>query len=67
MMLLLMLLVHFLECDENAAEVECKSPQTEPDAVLELQRKIKLLETQLAECQEKLSEAEKENAMLLER
>ena len=43
----LMLLVHFLECDENAAEVECESPQTEPDGVLELQRKIELLETQL--------------------
>ena len=56
----------FSECDENTAEVECKSPQTEPDVFLELQRKIELLETQLAECQEKLSEAEKENAMLLE-
>ena len=56
----LMLLVHFLECDENAAEVECESPQTEPDGVLELQRKIELLETQLADRQEKLSEEEKE-------
>ena len=57
----------FSECDENAAEVECESPQTEPDCVLELQRRIELLETQLADCQEKLSEAEKENAVLLER
>ena len=56
----------FSECDENAAEVECESPQTEPDGVLELQRKIELLETQLADCQEKLSEAEKEYAVLLE-
>ena len=38
----------FSECDENAAEVECESPQTEPDCVLELQRRIELLETQLA-------------------
>ena len=56
----------FSECDENAAEVECESPQTEPDGVLELQRKIELLETQLADCQKKLSEAEKEYAVLLE-
>ena len=56
----------FSECDENAAEEECESPQTEPDGVLELQRKIELLETQLADCQEKLSEAEKEYAVLLE-
>lgn len=46
--------------------MECKSPQTEPDVVLELQMKIELLETQLADCQEKLSEADKENAVLLE-
>jgi len=58
----------FSECDENsAAEVGCKSSQTESDVVLELQRKIELLETQLADCQEKLNEAEKENALLLER
>ena len=57
----------FSECDENAAEVECESPQTEPDCVLELQRRIELLETQLTDCQEKLSEAGKENAVLLER
>ena len=55
----------FLECDKNAAEVGCESPQTEPDFVLELQRKIELLETQLADCQKKLSEAEKETAVLL--
>ena len=57
----------FSEYDENAAEVECEFPQTEPDCVFELQRRIELLETQLADCQEKLSEAEKENAVLLER
>ena len=59
----------FSQCDENAAEVECEaeSPQTEPDVVFQLQRKIESLETQLADCQEKLSEAEKENAVLLER
>ena len=51
----------FSECDENAAEVECESPQTEPDGVLELQRKIELLETQLADRQEKLSEEGKEH------
>ena len=56
----------FLEFDENAAaEVGCESPQTEPDVVFELQRKIGLLETQLADCQKKLNEAEKENALLL--
>ena len=46
--------------------MECESPQTEPDGVLELQRKIELLETQLADCQQKLSKAEKEYAVLLE-
>lgn len=56
----------FSECDENAAEVGCESPHTEPDFALELQRKIGLLETELADCQENLSEAEKENAVLLE-
>ena len=55
----------FSQCDQHAAEVECEPPQTGPDAVLELERKIALLETQLADCQEKLSEAEKENAVLL--
>jgi len=54
------------ECNENAAEVGRESPQTGHDVVLELQRKIELLETQLAVCQEKLNEAEKENAVLLE-
>lgn len=48
-------------------ECETESPQTEPDVVFQLQRKIESLETQLADCQEKLSEAEKENAVLLER
>ena len=59
----------FSQCDENAAEVACEteSPQTEPDVIFELQRKIESLETQLADCQEKLSEAEKENAVLLAR
>ena len=56
----------FSKCDENAVEVEYESPQTEPDGVLELQRKIELLETQQADCQENLSEAEKEYAVLLE-
>ena len=56
----------YSECDETA-EVDCESHQTEPDVVLELQRKIALLETQLADCQDKLSEVEKENAVLLER
>jgi len=57
----------FSQCDQHAAEVECETPQTGPDAVLELERKTALLETQLADCQEKLSEAEKENAVLLGR
>jgi len=56
----------FSQCDQHAAEVECEPPQTGPDAVLELERKIALLETQLADCQEKLSEAKKENVVLLE-
>jgi len=53
----------FSQCDQHAAEVECEPP----DVILELQRKIALLETQLADCQEKLSEAEKENSALLGR
>lgn len=53
----------FSQCDQHAAEVECEPP----NVILELQRKIALLETQLANCQEKLSEAEKENAALLRR
>lgn len=53
----------FSQCDQHAAEVECEPS----DVILELQRKIALLETQLADCQEKLSEAEKENAALLGR
>lgn len=55
-----------LQSDQHA-EVECEFPQTVPDIVLELQRKIALLETQLADCQEKLSEAEKEKEILLGR
>ena len=51
----------FSQCDQHAAEVECEPP----GVIFELQRKIALLETQLADCQEKLSEAEKENAALL--
>ena len=42
----------FLQSDQHA-ELECEFPQTVPDIVLELQRKIALLETQLADCQEK--------------
>ena len=57
----------YSECDETAAEVDLGFRQTEPNVVLELQRKIALLETQLADCQDKLSEVEKENAVLLER
>lgn len=53
--------------DENAVELESETPQTEPDIFLELQRKIALLEIELADCQEKLWEAEKEKAVLLER
>ena len=49
----------FSQCDQHAAEVECEPTQTGPNAVLELERKIALLETQLADCQEKPSEAEK--------
>ena len=45
--------------------MEDEFPQTDPDIVIELQRKIAQLETQLADCQEKLSEAEKENEVLL--
>ena len=56
----------FLQSDQHA-ELECEFPQTVPDIVLELQRKIALLETQLADCQEKLSEAEKEKEVLLGR
>ena len=43
--------------------MECEPP----NVILELQRKIALLETQLANCQEKISEAEKENAALVQR
>ena len=56
----------FLQSDQHA-ELECEFPETVPDIVLELQRKIALLETQLADCQEKLSEAEKEKEVLLGR
>ena len=52
------------------AQTEMESPQidqTESDIVLELQRKIASLETQLADCQQRLSKAEKENMYLLER
>lgn len=55
------------EFDEPAAELEREPPQTTADPVLELQRKISLLEIQLAETQEKLREAETENAVLLGR
>ena len=48
------------------AQTEMESLQTDPDIVLELQRKIALLETQLADCQQRLSKAEKENMYLLE-
>ena len=51
------------------AQTEMESPQidqTESDIVLELQRKIASLETQLADCQQRLSKAEKENMYLLE-
>ena len=54
----------FLQSDQHA-DVECEFPQTVPDIVLELQRKIAQLETQLADSQEKLSEAEKEKEVLL--
>ena len=68
MMPLLMLLVHFQSVMKILQlKWGAKSPQTESDVVLELQRKIELLETQLADCQGKLNEAEKENALLLER
>ena len=56
----------FLQSDQHA-KLECEFPQTVPDIVLELQRKIALFETQLAVCQEKLSEAEKEKEVLLGR
>ena len=51
----------FSQCDQHAAEMECEPP----NVILELQRKIALLATRLANCQEKLSEAEKENTALL--
>ena len=56
----------FQQSDQHA-EVECEFPQTVPEIVLELQRKISLLETQLADSQEKLSKAEKEKEVLLGR
>ena len=52
-----------LQGDQHA-EVEDEFPQTVPDIVHELQRKIALLETQLADCQEKFSKAEKEKEVL---
>lgn len=54
----LMLAGSCLQSDQHA-EVEDKSPQTVPDVVVELQRKIAQLETQFADCQGKLSEAKK--------
>ena len=53
-----------LQSDQHA-EVEDEFPQTDPDIVVELQKKTAQLETQLADCQEKLSEAEKEKEVLL--
>lgn len=43
-----------------------QTDQTESDIVLRLQRKIVLLETQQADCQQRLNKAEKENMYLLE-
>ena len=48
-----MVLLHF-QCNKHVAEVECEPP----DVILELQRKIALLETQLADCQKKCSPIE---------
>ena len=53
----------------NNYQSEMESPHTGPtehDLILELQRKIVTLETQLADCKERLNKAEKENASLLE-
>ena len=54
-------------CLQNSqnAEVEDEFPQTDPDIVIELQRTIAQLETQLADYQEKLNEAEMERKVLL--
>ncbi len=57
----------FWQFDEPVAALECEPPQTSPDPILELQRKISLLEIQVAETQEKLREAENANAVLLGR
>ena len=53
-----------LQGDQHA-EGEDEFPQSHSDIVVELQRKIAQLETQLADCQEKLSGAEKEKEVQL--